>query len=137
VYNINKGRNSEILSRSKTLDAYSGFVDKVREFGNNKTLDDGCRLTAAVMTAAVKWCIEHDVLKKFLEANASEVVNMLLGEWNLEDCVRVRAREAREEGIEEGLERTARNALKEGFPIEAVQRITGLDTRTIAGFSAT
>jgi hypothetical protein len=64
---------------------------------------------------------------------------ILSGEWNIEDCVRVRAREAREEGleagIEKGIEKTARNALREGFSVEFVQKITGLDTRTLAGLS--
>jgi hypothetical protein len=29
---------------------------------------------------------------------------ILSGEWNIEDCVRVRAREAREEGLERGID---------------------------------
>jgi hypothetical protein len=126
VYNINKGRNADILRRSETLGGYSGFIDKVREYRNDKTLND-----KAAMTAAVKWCIEHDILKQFLEANASEVINMLLGEWKYEDWVAVREREAREDERE----KTARNALREGFSVEVVQRITGLDTRTITGLS--
>jgi hypothetical protein len=74
------------------------------------------------MTAAVKWCIGHGILKQFLEANASEVVNMLLGEWNFEDCVRVRAREAREEGIEEGLERGIMSLSEFGMPPEQIAK---------------
>jgi hypothetical protein len=146
VYNINKGRNADILRRSETLNEYSGFIDKVREYKNDKTLND-----KAVMTAAVKWCIGHGILKQFLEANASEVINMIFGEWNMEDCVRVRTREAREEGIEEGLERglekgiekgrerraneIARNALARGLSLDVISDITGLDTRTITGLS--
>jgi predicted transposase/invertase (TIGR01784 family) len=68
---------------------------------------------------------------------------MLLGEWRYEDWVAVREHEAQEEGWKRGLEKglekgkkeTARNALREGFSVEAVQRITGLDTRTITGLS--
>ncbi len=32
VYNINKGRNQEILSKSRTLENYSRFIDKIREY---------------------------------------------------------------------------------------------------------
>jgi hypothetical protein len=93
---------------------------------NDKTLDD-----TAAMTAAVKWCIEHDILKQFLEANASEVINMLLGEWKYEDWVVVREREAREDERE----KTARNALARGLSLDVISDITGLDTRTITGLS--
>jgi hypothetical protein len=130
AYNINKGRNADILRRSEILNEYSGFIDKVRECKHDKTLDN-----KAAMTAAVKWCIKHGILKQFLEANASEVINMIFGEWNFEDCVRVREREAREDGIEKGIERTARNALREGATVEFVQKITGLDTSTITSLS--
>jgi hypothetical protein len=134
VYNINKGRNADMLRRSETLDEYSGFIDKVREYKNDKTLDD-----TAAMTAAVKWCIGHDILKQFLESNASEVINMLLGEWKYEDWVAVREREAQEEGwtrgLEKGLEKTARNALAKGLSLDVISDITGLDTKTINGLS--
>jgi hypothetical protein len=92
-------------------------LTKVREYKNDKTLDD-----KTAMTAAVKWCIAHDILKQFLEANASEVVNMLLGEWNIEDCVRVRAREAREEGREEGLKKGIINLSEFGMLPEQIAK---------------
>jgi hypothetical protein len=130
VYNINKGRNADMLRRSETLDGYSGFIDKVREYKNDKTLDD-----TAAMTAAVKWCIEHGILKQFLEANASEVINMLLGEWRYEDWVAVREHEAQEKGSERRANEIARNALARGLSLDVVSDITGLDTRTITGLS--
>jgi transposase len=60
-------------------------------------------------------------------------------EWSIDDLVAVREREAREDGIEKGREdereRTARTALREGFSVEVVQKITGLDTKTITSLS--
>jgi len=55
---------------------------------------------------------------------------MLLTEWNTEDTIAV----AREEGLEEGLEKgektakieIARNFLADGFPHEIIQKNTGL-----------
>ena len=77
------------------------------------------------------YCRDHDILKEFLEANASEVVNMLMTEWNWDDALAVRYEEGLEEGIEKGREETARNALAEGVSIEIIQKITGLDMGAI------
>jgi predicted transposase YdaD len=71
------------------------------------------------------------VLKGFFEKNGSEVINMLFDEWKLEDALVVE----REEGREEGLEKVAKNALREGASVEFVQKITGLSTETIQSFA--
>ena len=64
---------------------------------------------------------------------------MLLAEWNMDDALAVRYEEGREEGMEEGHKEgmeegrkaVARNALANGFSIEAIQAITGLDVGAI------
>ncbi|MDR1636374.1 MAG: hypothetical protein LBR93_03465 [Treponema sp.] len=44
--------------------------------------------------------VEKDnILKGFLERNGSEVVNMLFGEWKLEDALVVEREEGREERV--------------------------------------
>jgi len=57
---------------------------------------------------------------------------MLLTEWNWDDALEV----AREEGLEDGLELTARNALVKGFSVQTVQEITGLNLETIEEIKA-
>ena len=52
---------------------------------------------------------------------------MLMTEWNLNGALAVSREEGWEDGIEEGLETTAKNTLAEGASIEFVSRITGLD----------
>jgi predicted transposase YdaD len=83
------------------------------------------------ITQAVRWCIDHTILKPFLEENGSEVINMLFSEWNLEEALVVE----REEGIERGREKReteiARNALTKGASVEFISEITGLSTETI------
>ena len=79
------------------------------------------------MVLAIKYCIEHGVLKQFFEENGSEVVNMLLEEWSLDDALVVE----REEGREEGILAIARKALEEGIPVEQIQKITGLSCEII------
>jgi hypothetical protein len=54
-----------------------------------------------------RYCRDHDILKGFLEANASEVMNMLMTEWNWDD------------------------ALAEGASVEFVQKITGLGIEAV------
>jgi hypothetical protein len=120
VYNINKGHNTALCAKSETLDGYSLLVAKIREYRKNYSLEEA-------MKAAIQNCIDNNILKSFLETHSSEVFNMLLTEWKTEEAKVVWF----EEGREEGLEAVARNALAEGFSIESVQKITGLDMEVI------
>jgi predicted transposase/invertase (TIGR01784 family) len=124
VYNINHGHNCEILERSTTLDSYSVFIDKVREHRKaGSTLEESTK-------NAIKYCIDHNILKGFFETNSSEVFNMLTDEWNWEEYKEVALEEAREEGWElgnkEGIEQTARNLLAIGITTDDIVRATGL-----------
>ena len=107
VYNINHGRNAGIVQRCRRLSGYSAFVAKVREC--EKTAPD----KESAMKAAVQYCIKNDILKEILEAHASEVVNMLLTEWNLDDAKEVWREEGREEGLKEGEEKGEKKMLHE------------------------
>ena len=121
VVNINQGRNEGLGRRCKTLAGYSAFIAKVREFEkeySNKS---------EAMKQAVRYCRDHDILRGFLNQNGTEVMNMLMTEWNWDDALAVRFAEGREEGREE----TARNALAKGLPIEVIHDITGLTTEAI------
>jgi predicted transposase YdaD len=55
------------------------------------------------------------------------VVNMLFGEWKLEDALVVE----REEGREKRETEIAKNALAKGLPAEMIREITGLSAETI------
>ena len=125
VVNINEGKNRGIAGRSKTLAGYSAFIAKARGYekaGESKE---------EAMKKAVRYCREHDILKEFLEQNATEVMNMLMTEWNIEDAKKVWFEEGWEGGREEGRETIARNALAKGFSIESIHDITGLDIETV------
>ena len=94
VININKGVNPELESKSKTLADYISLIDKIREYEKNHTLEDAIKL-------AVKYCIDNDILKEFLLENATEVVGMLATEFDMDIALKV----AREEALEEGIEK--------------------------------
>jgi hypothetical protein len=148
VYNINHGHNPGILKKSGTLDGYSIFVEKVREYEEEeKSLEKALR-------KAIEYCTGKNILREFLEAHGSEVMNMLLTEWNWDEALEVAREEGwedgREEGLEEGLSQgreeglfqgreqglsqgreeekltMAKNLLAEGSTPEFVRRITGL-----------
>ena len=129
VININEGRNEVIAKRCKKLSEYSAFIAKtyeyVEEFGDKEE----------AVNEAVKFCSRHGILKEFLEIHGSEVLNMLLEEWNMEDAKEVWQEEAREDGLKEGLNKgkieIAQNALAEGLAPEIIQKITGLDLEAI------
>ena len=97
VYNINQGHNPEILKKCKTLDNYSIFIDKIREY--QKT---GLTLEKSFKNA-IEYCIENNILRKFLETHSSEAFNMIFTEWNWDDALEVAREEGREDGLEEGM----------------------------------
>jgi hypothetical protein len=100
VYNINKGRNAEIASRSPPLDGYETFIAAIKANLNTMGLPEAVKL-------AVRSCISKNILLSFLKEHASEVENMLLTEWNMADALDVRYEEGvatgeargREEGV--------------------------------------
>ena len=123
VWNISKGRNAGMASRSPSLNGYSELVAEVEE--NKKSMG----LEAAVKIA-IKACMSRDILVYFLEKHASEVENMLLTEWNLKDALEVEREEgigigeARGIGIGEtrGITKTL-DLLKQGKTIAEVERL--------------
>jgi hypothetical protein len=140
VYNINEGHNRDMVQKNETLSGYVRFIAKVRELeaelsgGKNPadlSRDDRKAIMETAITQAVRWCIDHTILKPFLEQNGSEVINMLFGEWKLEEALVVEREEGREEGREENREEVAKNALGEGASVEFIQKITGLSAEII------
>jgi hypothetical protein len=120
VYNINEGRNEELLKRSATLGGYSKFIAKAREYEagmaeREKQRKLGEEERKGAMTEAVRWCIAHNILKDFLELHGSEVVNMLITEWNWDTFIAVREREAREVGREEGEKKGRKEGQEKAF----------------------
>jgi len=124
---------AEILKKSRTLDGYSTFVGKVREYEQTFPFEEA-------MKKALKYCIDNDILKTFLEIHSSEVFNMLLTEWDTEEAKVAWREEGFEDGLEEGMEKgreeVARNALAEGVPIELIKKISGLDEEALKHIQA-
>jgi len=111
VINIGYGHSKEILEKSKSISDYSMFVYQV-ETGVKQGLT-----REEAIKRAVDYCIDHDVMREFLEENASEVRNMLFEEWNMDDALKVARKEGREEGREEGIDIGVKKGREEGINI--------------------
>lgn len=109
VININEGKNEGVVKRCKTLSDYSLFISKI--YSLIETLGD----KEEAVAEAVKFCHKHGILKEFLEIHGSEVLNMLLEEWNIEDAKEVWREEAREEGLEQGREEGLEQGREQGL----------------------
>jgi hypothetical protein len=121
VYNVNAGRNPEIMRRSDTLNGYSVFVARTRE-----NISNGLE-PAKALEKAVKECIKDNVLKEFLEIYGGDVINMLSMEFNLADAQRV----WKKDGIMEGKEKVAEKMLKRGTAMEIVAEDTELSIEQV------
>jgi len=130
VYNIAEGRNKEILRKSKALSDYAAFVAIVREY-----LGDGLSLEDAI-TRAVHKCVKDGIMSTYLETRGSEVHNMLLTEWNMEDALKYSKEEGEEIGEKRGEEKERRvNAARmkaEGIEPALIVKCTGLSPEEIA-----
>jgi hypothetical protein len=89
--------------KSKTLDNYSRFIDKIREYQKeyqlkNHNKDDRKKLLDKAYMSAIKYCIKNNILRDFLRKHGSDVLNMLYGEYEPEVEIRVVREEAHEEG---------------------------------------
>lgn len=139
VYNINSGKNENLLANCEVLNNYMIFIDKVREFNQLGREEP--------ITEAIEWCIRNDILADFLRRRGDEVKKAMTIDmtWeHREEIIRAEEREAgRAEGIEagraEGIE-TGRaegqadiinNMIVNGMSIEAISGVTGLSVEEI------
>jgi hypothetical protein len=121
VYNINQGRNPQILKKSQSLSEYAAFIARVRKnMPKSKDWEEAVR-------KAIVYCVKHGIMKNFLEENGSEVINMITTEFSLEDALKIRY----EEGVEQGLLQVAKELIKKGNDLKEVAEITKLPMETI------
>jgi len=118
VFNVNHGHNEEIMKRSRTLNEYAAFVDKVETYKYNK----GFTKTEA-MNRAVEDCLRANILKEFLQKYGGEVVSILNIEWNIDDAKRISA--------EERAEDIAEKMIKRGTPLAIIVEDTGLSLEKV------
>jgi len=118
IYNINKGHNADMASRSSVLSGYEEFIAQIKENLKSMELRDAIKL-------AVKTCISKNILVSFLERHNSEVENMIFGEWNLDEAIAVAREEAHEDGIDIGIGKERNEILdliKKGYTAADIEK---------------
>ena len=143
IYNINKSKGAEVLSRCKTLDEYSLFIEEVR---SQIQLDP-----ENGFTNAVKICIEKGILKEYLQRKSREVINMLIAEYDYDTDIAVQRKESLMLGIQQGKSlgfaegeargfrqkalQDARNLKRLGVSVEIISQATGLSQEEVGALN--
>jgi predicted transposase/invertase (TIGR01784 family) len=125
VYNINQRRNPDIFRKSKSLRDYAAFIGRIKENRARRlALDEAIQ-------EAVTYCVRHGIMKTYLENNASEVMNLLFTEFNMDDAKKVWFEEGVETGIEKGVTETAIKMLRKGLSPQSVAEYTELSLEIV------
>lgn len=130
-----------LLRMSRSLHDYSFFLNRIKA-----NIAGGMERVQAIREA-MRYCMEHDIMKEFLQEHESEVIDMVNFEWNQKDfeeairedgieqgMARGRAK-GREEGLAKGREEEKSafilSMLKEKLPLETIARVSKLSVERI------
>ena len=100
VYNINYGKNEQLLNQCGVLKDYSIFVKYVRYYFEEQNYED---LELAI-NKAIDRCIEENILSEFLRNNRDEVVKVTQLDYTFDRQIELEREEAKEQGRAEGRE---------------------------------
>ena len=144
MYNINEGRNQEIMEQCRTLQEYSRFVAKVREWVGRASGP----LTERELNEMFCTCMKEGILVDFLEKYGTEVISMLYMEMTEEEARDLAREDGYEAGHKSGLAEGRRFGLAEGraeiirsmkasgMSVDEIAEITGLTAETIESLGA-
>ncbi len=106
MFNINYGRNSELMEKCRQLSEYAMFVAEVRKNlkeEHNKG-NSGEEALGNAVNRAIEALPEDSEIRKFLEKNRAEVTGMCLREYDEKRTMELFKNEWKEEGRQEGLD---------------------------------
>ena len=89
-FNINPDAGHEVPEKCPILKEYGQFIDTIRKYQDEGEED--------AYEHAIKECIRQGILADYLTKRGSEVVNMLVAEYDYEMDIEVQREEAFEEG---------------------------------------
>ena len=126
MLNINYGHNEKLMDSCRTLGEYAQFVAVSRQF-----VSEGMELQEA-LNASIDYCLEHGILYETLKKHRSEVLGMLLEEFDVDKFVRtirqegiqIGLRQGMQQGIQQGTEQGIKQGTERG--IDRVNRLTRL-----------
>jgi len=119
VYNINEGRNAEILNRCEELKGYAYFVYRVRYHEveeRKKGIVLETDITRTAVKKAIQDCKDKSLLTSFWDTLKQEEINMVATEWDMATALEVEREEGRAEERQELL-----RLLNSGYTLEAIK----------------
>ena len=94
VININPDKHNPLLANCRVMREYSQFVEATRKHKGDKR----------ALERSVQECIVKGILAEYLRRKGSEVVNMLMAEYDYDMDIAVQREEAAEEAEKRGIE---------------------------------
>lgn len=127
VLNINSGNNPQLMNACSTLAEYAELLHQIR------TRQKSSASIENAVHQAVKYCIKNNILKTYLLKNESEVMSMILTEYDEELHNETLREEGREDGIEEGIKltKTVFTLHISGKSDEEISQITGISLEKV------
>ena len=105
VYNINQGKNKELLDSCKPLNEYSIYINRVRQYAEERDTEKrNVRTIEEAVDRTITECIEEGICKEFLEQNRAEAKHMSIYEYNEEKYMKMEREEHFEKGLIQGLQ---------------------------------
>ncbi|SEB07367.1 hypothetical protein SAMN02910384_03325 [Pseudobutyrivibrio sp. ACV-2] len=105
LYNINKGKNDDLLKKCIPLSDYMEFINRVRDFAKDYDIEQAVSL-------AVDSCIKDGILADFLRNNKAEVTDMVLTEYNEERVLPGMYEDGLDDGLARGRAESIFNLMK-------------------------
>ena len=120
VHNVAYDAQKKLLLGCRALHDYAFFVDSIKQ-----NIAAGMERADAIR-AAMRYCIERDIMRAFLEQHKREVIDMVNFEWNQELFEEAKFEEGRNEGRTEGKVEMILGMLREKMPLETIAKISNL-----------
>ena len=120
IYNVNEGRNDELLKRCEFLNNYCIFINRVRY-----NLGVGMNIREAI-TEAVRYCESQDVMREYLESKEWELMDMIDFEFDINEAKEVWREEAMAIGEARGEARGMVRGRAEGEEIERINNLRSI-----------
>ena len=96
IYNVNAGKNNELLKNCEYLDNYCIFINRVKY-----NLGMGMSIKEAIVEA-VKYCKNINVMKEYLESKEGELIDMINREFKIDEAKEAWREAAEARGRAEG-----------------------------------
>ena len=119
VYNINRKEFSSIFEKCPVLRGYAMLVQYAKK-AKSAGIQDW-------LTYAVQRCIKEGILAEYLKQNSTEVINMLIADYDYDMDIKVQ----RQEAFEEAKYETAKNLFELNLNPEQIAKATSLPLEKI------